>query len=196
MSFHREYDVDSSAGPRKRPSPTLTSVRLRQLAEDYVGRFGGPSSNLRRVLLRHVDKAQRAEQFGAEDVPGWLGQIQGIIDEFVQAGALDDGRYAQHAARIWTDRGLAPRATAFRLMQKGITSEDIRGAIAELGDAREVEWQAALQLAKRRRLGPFRSPEQRLERRQKDAAALARAGFSGAVVWKLVGLDPDQLDEL
>ena len=42
-------------------------------------------------------------------------------------------------------------------------------------DAAELE--AAKALARRRRLGPWRHPAERAARREKDLAAMARAGF-------------------
>ena len=43
-------------------------------------------------------------------------------------------------------------------------------------DPRQREWQAAVALARRRRLGPFRQKE-RKEHRDRDLAAMARGGF-------------------
>ncbi len=187
--------ADDEIHKPKRPPPPMTRARLRQLAEDYVSRFGGPSSNLRRVLKRNIDKAARAHGEDREATQAWQADIDAIVDEFCRAGALDDARYAQNAAQSLAQRGVAPRAVAFRLRQKGITQEDVRAALADLGDPRKVEWEAALRLARRRRLGPFRAPEDRKERRQKDAAALARAGFPPSVAFKIVDLDPDALED-
>lgn len=192
--------ADDDIHKPKRPPPPMTRIRLRQLAEDYVNRFGGPSSNLRRVLKRNIDKAARAHQEEREATQQWLVEVEAIIAEFARAGAIDDARYAQHAAYNLAQRGVAPRAVAYRLQQKGIQQEDVRAALADLGTPQEVEWRAALQLAKRRRLGPFRlNPEplpvaEQRARRQKDAAVLARAGFSPSVAFKVVDLQPDDLD--
>ena len=186
--------ADDDIHKPKRPPPPMTRVRLRQIAEDYVSRFGGPSSNLRRVLKRHIDKAARAHREEADVTKAWQQDVDAIVAEFLSAGALDDARYAQNAAQNLAQRGVAPRVVAYRLQQKGILQEDIRGALADLGEPRQVEWQAALHLARRRRLGPYRPAEDRKERRQKDAAVLARAGFSPSVAFKIVDLDPADLD--
>lgn len=190
------HDADDNLHKPKRPPPPMTRVRLRQIAEDYVSRFGGPSSNLRRVLKRHIDKAARAHAEERDVTQGWQAEVDAIVAEFVRAGALDDARYAQNAAQTLAQRGVAPRVVAFRLQQKGIQQDDIRSALADLGEPRDVEWQAALHLARRRRLGPYRPSEDRKERRQKDAAVLARAGFSPSIAFKVVDLDPDELDAL
>jgi regulatory protein len=64
------------------------------------------------------------------------------------------------------------------LQQKGIGRSDIAAALAalevEYGDSELV---AAYNYARRRRLGPYRAQEARDERRERDLAALARAGF-------------------
>ena len=186
--------ADDEIRKPKRPPPPMTRVRLRQIAEDYVSRFGGPSSNLRRVLKRHIDKAARAHAEERDVTQGWQAEVDAIVAEFLRAGALDDARYAQNAAQSLAQRGVAPRVVAYRLQQKGIQQADIRGALADLGDPRKVEWEAALQLARRRRLGPYRLPEDRKERRMKDAGVLARAGFPPSVAFKIVDLDPDELE--
>ena len=186
---------------RKRPPPlrpAMTPLRLRQLAENYVSRFGGPSSNLRRVLNRHVAKAAGATVPDSDLDPNydrelnfgvtaqWKQEISAIVEDFIQAGALDDGRYAQQAAQTLAQRGVALRAVAMRLRQKGLAQADIAQAVAQLGEPRQVEWQAALQLVRRRRLGPYRPQEQRKQMRHKDAAALCRAGFSASIAFAVV----------
>ena len=186
--------ADDEVRKPKRPPPPMTQVRLRQIAEDYVSRFGGPSSNLRRVLKRHIDKAARAHAEERDVTQGWQRTVEAIVEEFLRAGALDDARYAQNAAQSLAQRGVAPRVVAYRLQQKGIQQGDIRDALADLGEPRQVEWQAALHLARRRRLGPYRPADERKERRQKDAAVLARAGFPPSVAFKIVDLDPAELD--
>ena len=55
---------------------------------------------------------------------------------------------------------------------------------------------AAFKLARKRRLGPFREPDSdaRAERREKDLATLARAGFSFDVAQQVI--DAPSVEEL
>lgn len=56
---------------------------------------------------------------------------------------------------------------------------------------------AAIKLARKRRLGPFRLPEKRAEMRAKDMAALARAGFDFDTARRVIDADSvDGLEEL
>jgi regulatory protein len=55
----------------------------------------------------------------------------------------------------------------------------------------ETDLAAALALAKRRRLGPFRSPGVRAANRMRDLAALGRAGFAYDIARQVIDGDPD-----
>jgi regulatory protein len=55
--------------------------------------------------------------------------------------------------------------------------------------------QAAVAFARRRRLGPFRVKD-REEKKARDLASMARAGFAYALARKVIeSTDPDALDE-
>jgi regulatory protein len=84
-------------------------------------------------------------------------------------------------------RGLGRRRIRERLAAKGVAAEDIAGALAELAaDPAESELAAAVRLARRKRLGPFRGGAERRERRDKDLAALGRAGFGYEIARRVV----------
>jgi len=66
--------------------------------------------------------------------------------------------------------------------------EDVRGTDPNLA--------AAAAYARRRRLGPFRRPDQRDEKRDKDLAALARQGFGYDTATRIIDSDLDHLNDL
>ncbi|MEX2298477.1 MAG: RecX family transcriptional regulator, partial [Dongiaceae bacterium] len=93
-------------------------------------------------------------------------------------------------------RGESGRRIRARLRAKGVAASAIDQAIEGLqkedGDA---EFRAACRLAHRRRLGPARPPAGRAALREKDMAALARAGFNYETVRRVIALaDSDALD--
>jgi regulatory protein len=66
-------------------------------------------------------------------------------------------------------------------MEKGLSEDDITYALDALEEetqSENLERDAAIALARRRRLGPWRLPEKREDMKEKDLAAMARAGFS------------------
>ena len=84
-------------------------------------------------------------------------------------------------------RGSSARLIHLKLRQKGVADDVIAEALASLdGDGAEPEVAAAAALARCRRLGPFRRPEEREERRENDLAALARVGFSFDVARRVI----------
>ena len=73
-----------------------------------------------------------------------------------------------------------------KLREKGVSEEMILRLSEEQAYDEE---DAALKLAKKKGIGRFRSEEQRAEYRQKDMAALARAGFSYDIAQKICADD-------
>lgn len=126
------------------------------------------------MLARRVDKRCRSR----EEEPGAFAEaIEETVARASRAGLVDDARFT--AARLATlrRRGTSTRGAGAKLAAKGVSREVIEAALAEepAGDADEAAAQA---YAKRRRLGPYRRPDKRAANRERDLAALARAGFS------------------
>ena len=96
------------------------------------------------------------------------------------SGILDDRRYAENAAAGLRRRGASRRKIIVKLRLKGVPEVVIAEVLQTQNDDNPgSELEAAVALAKRRRLGPFRRGEDSgPERRRKDLAVLARAGFS------------------
>ena len=104
-----------------------------------------------------------------------------------RAGVLDDRTYATARALSLHRRGASARAIRANLLAKGVPGDLIDEALGALSEeAAEAELAAAVTYARRRRLGPFRDTDARPEARQKDLAALSRAGFSYGVALKVV----------
>ena len=73
------------------------------------------------------------------------------------------------------------------LRQKGVGRTDIEAALEILeAEYANRELTAAYKYARRRRLGPYRLPEARAARRDRDLAALARAGFGYDIARRVV----------
>ncbi len=178
MGFERDRHVeyDQTSRKIKRIPPAIDSVKLRRLAEDYVQKFGGPSSNVRRMLQRYIERSVHDHASDRE-------QLQTIADQIVahllEALAVNDARYAELRAQTLSERGQSQRLIAMKLRQKGLSSADVNNALAELGPDRAiVDLNAARALVKRRRLGALRPQAERADKRQRDLAALMRGGFA------------------
>jgi len=185
----------SGAKPVARP---ITAKYLQNAAMFYLERYSASAEGVRRVLQRRVNKARRLEAPVMDDVED---AIEATIRKLIDVGLIDDRQFAQTKARALHRRGTSARFTRQKLQVAGVDPDTVQSALEALGgelgaDAGQREWQAAVALARRRRLGPFRPPEQRVDRRAKDLAAMARAGFAFDVARKVIdATDPDALDE-
>lgn len=115
--------------------------------------------------------------------------VADLISRYREAGLLDDAAYARARAASLHARGVASRMIAAKLKEKGVDESEIDAALSALvedADGEPPDLAAARATARRRRLGPWRKPEDRDDRREKDLAALARAGFSYDVARQVI----------
>ena len=182
----------------KRVARPITAKYLMNAATFYLERYPSTAEGLRRVLNRRVRKAEIAEAPVMDNVQQAIAEI---VAKFVDAGVIDDKEFAQTKARSLHRRGTSTRLTHRKLRLAGIDGETLNTAMAALDqeldtDPTTREWQAAVALARRRRLGPFRLDKDRKDKRLRDLAAMARAGFAFDVAKKVIdAASPDALDE-
>ena len=172
----------------KRAAAAISAASLLRAATSYVERYASSAEKLRRILQRRVAKARMLEAPVMNDVEA---AIEAIVARFVASGAIDDKGFAQTKARALHRRGTSDRMMRHRLKLAGIDQETLGQAMAgleqELGsDAAAREWQAAVALARRRRLGPFRAVGDRADHRRRDLATMARAGFDYQLAKKVI----------
>jgi regulatory protein len=191
----------ADSNPKKRRVPRkATAKSLNNGALYYLQRYSSSAENLRRVLMRRVDRSARHHDIDRGQAAA---AVEDIIQRFVCAGLLDDAQFARARAATLHRRGLSARAVRAKLMEKGVAAKFINAAIDGLGDTDlDPELTAAAGLARRRRLGPYRTSGRtsgrtggnRAETRDKDLAALARNGFGYAVAQ--IVIDADTVESL
>lgn len=180
------------------PSSPPDAAALHEAALAYLARFAATRAGLRRVLERRVDRWARAAEaehgsdYAAERARTARAAIDTVVARLAEAGAVDDAAFASARARRLTRAGKSRVAAAAHLAARGV---DTATALAALGSDPEAEFAAALTLAARRRIGPFRTGG------PPDAAGwlhelgvLARAGFPRDVAERALRLDPDEAE--
>lgn len=173
--------------PRK-----VTPQSLENAALHYLGRFASSSENLRRVLMRRVERSVRLHDSDRDE---GRAAVDRIVARFQASGLVDDRAYAEGRTIALHRRGVPARGIRARLAEKGVASGHIEAALAGLAETGDnTDFAAAVNLARRRRLGPYRSSSARTDTREKDLAALARAGFSYDVARRIV--EAETTDEL
>ena len=148
----------------KRPPKPLDARRLNDLALHYVARFATSAAKLADYLKRKLRER------------GWEGEgepdVAGLTEKFVAAGYIDDAAYARAKSGALLRRGFGARRVGQVLSAAGIAEEtraDVRASDA-------AQRRAALALARKRRFGPFGAGELDRSARDKQIAAMLRAG--------------------
>ena len=156
---------------RSRP---VTRDYLDRAALYYLERYASSSENLRRVLLR---KARRRLGPEAEIGPEIDAMVAETVEKAIRIGLIDDAHYAGSRVASLMRRGTSTRQIQAKLAAKGVAREAVAQA---LEGAEPDDLSLARRFAARKRLGPWRKSDP-APFRDKDMAALARAGFSYAV---------------
>ena len=185
MPWHMsDPDKDRGSGTK-----ALSEAYLERAAVFYLQRFASSSENLRQVLTRKARRRARASSQAGEDGPevDVAPLVDAVVARAVAAGLLDDRTYADAKLVSLLRRGTSARTARAALASKGVGAELVSAALAE---AAPDDLAQARRYAERRRLGPWRSrPDPSL--RERDLAALARAGFPYRVATQVLDADPD-----
>jgi len=149
---------------QKRAASPLDTKKLEELALAYVARFATSAAKLEAYLRRKLRER------------GWSGDAESdpaaLVERYVALGYVDDEGFAR--ARVG---GLLRRGYGPRRVNQALGAAGIAGEIREAVRASAVEERrAALAMARKRGFGPFGVERPDRERREKQIAAMLRAG--------------------
>ena len=126
--------------------------------------------------------------------------IADLVKKCARLGYVDDAAYAQMRARSLFARGKPSRSITQDLIHKGLSPVTIKVALAglEASEEGDIDKAAVIRMAKRRRFGPFQPDPDRAKPRDKQIAAIMRAGFRYALAAWVVDANSveDLTDEL
>lgn len=183
------------AQPPKSAGPAPGRAQLHDAALRYLARFATTEAGLVRVLERRLQRWARLAASQGDDVEGalahGLADARRVAEALVEAGVVNDVVFAAARAARMVRAGRSRRAVAAHLQAKGVKPDLAQAALPEA----EQEFQAALALARRRRMGPFRAntdPDVHL----KDLGAMARAGFGREIAERALALPADEAEAL
>ncbi|MFT5684120.1 MAG: regulatory protein [Myxococcota bacterium] len=176
--------------PREKKKPKKpTEGYLTNVARWYIERYNPCSGGLRRALMKRVNKGLR-EHGGDRDEA--LEVMEGVVKKMVDGGVINDMAFARNWVASYHHRGVTRRDMSQRLRAKGVPREITDAAIKEMEEAAEHDpaLQAAVAYVRRRRFGPWRlDPGKRDARREKDLAAMARAGHRYHVAKRVLDIE-------
>ena len=159
---------DREAGPKERTPPADPEAAARAIV-------------LRQLTMGPRTRAQLSQALARRLIPDDVAAA--ILDRFEAVDLVDDEEFA----RQWVEsrhagRGLARRALAHELRQRGVADDTVKDAVGQVSS--EDELTTARELV-RRKLATMSSLEpERVTRRL--AGLLARKGYSGPVAWQAI----------
>ncbi|MFT7582766.1 MAG: regulatory protein [Myxococcota bacterium] len=172
------------AKPRRRRLPRNAEA-FREMALNYLGRFPTTTKRFEQYLNRKVGEAIREGYAEAEVANLWIAPL---VARLTRLGLLDDARYAESRASVLHRRGRSRVVIQRDLRGRGVPNELIPAALESVANECEgdVQLEAAMNHARRKRLGPYDMTGKRVERRERHLASLARAGFSFSLARQIV----------
>ena len=171
----------TTSGRRRRTPKPLDQRRLNDLALSYVARFATSAAKLEAYLWRKIRERGQVEQ-DQSDEDGRL-DVPAIVSRMVELRYIDDEAYARSKAGGLLRRGYGGRRVEQALRADGI-ADQLRSDVAP----REKEARlAAFALAEKRRFGPFGPEDVDRAKKEKQIAAMIRAGHGFDSARALVG---------
>ena len=151
------------------------TTNLRDLAYSYLEKYSPSKQQLKVYLLKKYLTKIKGTKSKKE--------VSLIIDEIISKleknKVLNDEMYSDSKARMFLRRGYSLNKINQSLRNKGIENKFIKQSIDKIKeDSIEPDFNSALKLCKRRRIGPLRPDENRELFYKKDMGILARNGFS------------------
>ncbi len=179
--------LTNPAGPM---SIDKTEARLMNKAVHYLGRYSTSEKRLREVLSRFATR-----KLVDTETTEVVSAMTRVVEKCQRLGYLDDVAFAVSQARSQRQQGKSTMAIRQRLRQHALDDVAITMALQTADtDHQDAELAAAIQFARRRRLGPFFRGVADERMRHRHMGSLARAGFSIEVCRAI--LDTNDINDL
>ncbi|MFD0945745.1 regulatory protein RecX [Sphingomonas canadensis] len=151
------------------------------MALRYVERYATTRARLAGYLTRKLRER------------GWEGEAPadpaGVAERCAELGYVDDRAFAEARAASMGRRGLGARRVSQALRFAGIEEEDA-AVVAPMVEADSRA--SALAFARRRRIGPFAREGGDPRMREKQVAAMVRAGHAPALARAIARMEPGE----
>ena len=186
-------DKGTKLNPDKKKKKKVSEAYLERAALHYLGRFSSSEHNLSEVLQRKVRRRNEGFAPANDQQRQW---IDAVVAKCVRYGYVDDAQYAKQRAYGLLRKGKPARIILQDLRHKGV-AEDLAAQVmrdlSEISGA-GLDNRAAAAYVKRRRFGPFRRESAASqEKREKEIAAMMRAGFRFDLVQTTLDMSEEEI---
>lgn len=164
----------------RKPAPALDPATLDAIAVRYVERFQTTRARLVRLLRQKLRQRGWEEGLPPPDP-------EAVAERMVQLGYVNDQAFAEARTRGLLRRGMGAGRVKQALAAYGVDSELVAEAVSEVDPLA-----AAVDFARRKRLGPFGPPLTEPKARMKQLGAMARAGHGYQVARRVVDAESEE----
>ncbi|MCB1532527.1 MAG: RecX family transcriptional regulator [Alphaproteobacteria bacterium] len=174
-----------------RPPKKITPTYLHNAGLYYLQRFAASSAHFREVMMRKVKKSCHYHK--DQNYEDCAQMVDALVEQFASSGLLDDSAYTRGVVTSLRRSGKSRRAIIAKLKQKGLSDDMIERTLTaydddSAGSSADAELTAALNFARKKRLGPFTRDKETPP--EKALASMARAGFSYDVCKTVLEMEP------
>ena len=123
-----------------------------------------------------------------------IGEASVWVDEVIAKmrakGFVNDRTFAEGRINSLLAKGMPLRRVRLELRKKGVSDDIIDEVLDKYEeDLENINYNAAVSLAKSRRLGPFSTILNDRKKREKDMNSLARAGFDLDIITRVMDIE-------
>lgn len=183
MSYQKRRK--KNRGPDWVPKP-ITIKQIEWACDRYLGRFVATETQLRRVLKRRLQRNWRArgDKVTEEERRTGEGFVAEQVKKVMDSGRIKDEKVALMWVEHWSNRGKSVPFIRMKLREKGVARDTIDACIEQIHSQMvNPALEAAVVYARKRRFGAYRKDQaKQVDRKQKDIAAMMRAGHRYDVV--------------
>lgn len=186
---------DGKARRAKKPPKKITEKYLYNSGLAYLQRFPTSTPHFLRVMGRKIDRSCNYHK--DQNKEDCIAILQKTAEQFERMGLLNDAAYLSGMINSLRRRGLSRQAILSKLGQKGMAQETILMALRSYDDdsgAEDADLAAAVKMTRRKRIGAYRKNEE--FDRNKELAALARAGFGFDIAQKALSLEHEEAEDV
>src|SRR5690349_13890621 len=120
MDEPKEAPRGKPPGPRKKQPRKVSPRYLENAALHYLKRYTATVSQLKRVLLRRVDRSLRFHGGERAEALGWVNEL---VEKLIRNGLINDQAYAESKAHSLRASGRSTRVIAQKLRLKGVAAD-------------------------------------------------------------------------
>ena len=166
---------------------------LRDLAYTYIEKYNPSKQQIKTYLLKKY-----LRKFQGTKVKKEITQIiENIVVNLEKNNFLNDSLYSDSKARSLLRRGYSLNKISNSLRSKGIDNNNIKLSLEKIkNDKPDPDFNSAMKICKKRRIGPMRTESNRPLFYKKDMGILARSGFSYDISKKILSMKKDEFNQL